>query len=41
MKLTGWTYRQAVEGIRLVNKQLGYGITEDQDGKILLRRPKR
>lgn len=41
MKLTGWTYRQAVEGIRLVNKQLGYGVKEAEDGTIVLKRPKR
>lgn len=40
MLLTGWTYRQAVEGIRLVNKQLGYGIKEDEEGQILLQKPK-
>jgi len=38
MKLTGWTHRQAVEGIRLINRQLGYGIKEDESGKILATR---
>lgn len=31
---TGWDLRTAYDGITLVHKQLGYGISEDDEGRL-------
>jgi len=33
-KATGWPYRTAYEGIKLINTELGYGLVEDEAGVI-------
>lgn len=35
-KATGWDYKTCYEGIKLVHKILGYGIIEDEKGRIYL-----
>ncbi|MGB1012627.1 MAG: hypothetical protein ACPG4T_00725 [Nannocystaceae bacterium] len=35
-KITGWTERNAYDGIRMLHVQVGYGITEDLEGNIKL-----
>lgn len=34
MKEIGWPYRTAFEGVKLIHKDLGYGLTEGEDGII-------
>jgi len=36
MEATGWDQRTCYDGIKLVHKDLGYGLTEDEDGIIEL-----
>lgn len=39
MEATGWSYRTALEGIKLIHSYLGYGLREDDDSRIYLVRP--
>jgi len=37
MQATGWKYRDAYEGVKLIHHQVGYGLEEKSTGKIYLK----